>query len=486
MMFIKQKAKSTWTPALFPITLLVALLVLAGCNTQPVTQPPAGAATGFEFYVNPQAGAVTLLEPDSGETQLQPQSSPSDTRILTPDVDAALRNVGFQFVSPGKLVVRTRVENITADLDFAQPFFFTLNSASNNVINASAPLVTDQQLGGDGVLSPGEKSDRFRFEVTFKKNKPFTFRVDISAVVLGEINCTDPVVFPDPNLEAAVRDALNKPSGDVTCADMQSLSELKANRRAIENLEGLQNAVNLTTLDLAGNYISDLTPLQGLTNLTKLDLFYNTYVTDLTPLQGLTNLTYLDIGFFNYEIDDVTPLQGLTNLTYLDIRGNIISDITPLQGLTNLTTLRLFENRVSDLTPLQGFTDLTYLDLRNNHVSDTTPLQGLTNLTFLDLAGNSDFAGNTLSDITPLQGLVNLTTLYLDGNEISDITPLQGLIDLTELELASNDISDISALVNNSGLGSGDLVDLRSNPLSTQALADVGSLEARGVTVILQ
>ena len=314
MMFVKQKAKSTRTPVLLPITLLVTLLVLAGCNTQSVTQPPA--ATGFEFHVDPQAGVVTLLEPGVGEVRLQPQSSPSDSRILTPDVDAALRNVGFQFVSPTKLVVRAQVENITADLSFAQPFFFTLNSASSNVVSASAPLVTDQQLGGDGVLSPAEKSARFRFEVTFRENKPFTFRVDVSAVV-SSTTCADPVVFPDPDLEGAVRDALNKPSGDVTCADMASLTTLEARNRSVDDLEGLQNAVNLTSLNLAVNGISDLTPLQGLTTLTELNLFANDLVSDLTPLQGLTNLTTLVLALT--DVDDLTPLQGLTNLEILGL-----------------------------------------------------------------------------------------------------------------------------------------------------------------------
>ncbi len=452
MMFVKQ-AKSTRTPVLLPITLLVTLLVLAGCNTQSVTQPPA--ATGFEFHVDPQAGVVTLLEPGVGEVRLQPQSSPSDSRILTPDVDAALRNVGFQFVSPTKLVVRAQVENITADLSFAQPFFFTLNSASSNVVSASAPLVTDQQLGGDGVLSPAEKSARFRFEVTFRENKPFTFRVDVSAVV-SSTTCADPVVFPDSDLEEAVRDALNKPelSGNITCADMQSLRELNARNRSVDDLEGLQNAVNLTSLNLAVNGISDLTPLQGLTTLTELNLFANDLVSDLTPLQGLTNLTTLVLALT--DVDDLTPLQGLTNLEVLGLANNRISDLTPLQNLTNLTFLDLFENRVGDLTPLQGLVNLTSLDLRNNNVSDLTPLQGLTNLTFLELGGNS------INDLTPLQGLVNLTTLVLDNNNISDI----------------------SALVNNSGLGSGDTVNLKLNPLiSRQALADVQTLRARGVMV---
>ncbi|MCL0051920.1 Ig-like domain-containing protein, partial [Peptococcaceae bacterium] len=46
------------------------------------------------------------------------------------------------------------------------------------------------------------------------------------------------VTFNDLNLEKAVRDALNKPEGDITVADMLTLTELDASRREIGDLTG--------------------------------------------------------------------------------------------------------------------------------------------------------------------------------------------------------------------------------------------------------
>ncbi|MCL0049670.1 leucine-rich repeat domain-containing protein, partial [Peptococcaceae bacterium] len=141
------------------------------------------------------------------------------------------------------------------------------------------------------------------------------------------------VTFVDPNLEAAVRSALGKPTGDITKEDMAKLTNLVARERRITDLSGLEYAVNLTWLNLWGNQITDITPLAGLTNLTTLHL-PNNQITDITPLAGLTNLTTL--GFWGNQITDITPLAGLTNLTWLSLGHNQITDITPLVDNTGL------------------------------------------------------------------------------------------------------------------------------------------------------
>ena len=43
------------------------------------------------------------------------------------------------------------------------------------------------------------------------------------------------VTFPDPNLEAAIREALNKPEGPITDADLAMLTELDASGRGIRD-----------------------------------------------------------------------------------------------------------------------------------------------------------------------------------------------------------------------------------------------------------
>ena len=138
-------------------------------------------------------------------------------------------------------------------------------------------------------------------------------------------------------------------------------------------------------------------------------------------------------------------------------------------------------NSISNISPLSGLTDLTWLDISGtgNSISDISSLSGLTKLTTLKLGGNS------ISDISSLSGLTKLTDLRLGRNRISAIDSLASLTNLTELRLDHNRISDLSPLVNNTGLGSGDRVDVRGNPLSAASRTSyIPALTGRRVTVL--
>lgn len=193
--------------------------------------------------------------------------------------------------------------------------------------------------------------------------------------------CTSPVDIPDDNLKAKLWSQLGRTGtpGDVTCADMRSLTRLNAHAASgyaprserIESLEGLQYATNLHTLQLENNRISDLSPLSPLSRLRYLFIHSN-LISDLTPLRGLTSLEELQIA--HNLISDLTPLQGLTSLRQLFIEGNRIQDLRPLRGLTALQVLRAQSNRISDVSPLQGLTSLEILHLEANRIRDIAAL----------------------------------------------------------------------------------------------------------------
>ena len=295
------------------------------------------------------------------------------------------------------------------------------------------------------------------------------------------------VNIPDPNLRAAIENALGKASGaTITTADMAKLTRLDAPNANISNLTGLEHATNLTNLDLSGEYmeaerrsvnsnsVSDLSPLSGLTKLRNLWLPHNA-ISDLSPVTGLTNLTSLFL--WDNLISDLSPVTGLTNLRELYLGNNSISDISAVAGLTNLTRLGIGNNNISDISAVAGLTNLTFLSL-SNAISDISPVSGLTNLTELWLYSNA------ISDISPVSGLTNLTRLWLYSNAITDISAVAGLTNLTSLELWDNDISDISPLVANTGLGSGDIVNVQRNPLNRASIkTHIPALQSRGVIV---
>ena len=292
------------------------------------------------------------------------------------------------------------------------------------------------------------------------------------AIRLGHGAPGTAVLFPDANLEAAVREALAKPEGDITVEDLQGLTELVADDRGIADLTGLEHATNLERLIItgakglvgSGTTVEDLAPLSGLIKLRELDLLWN-QISNLAPLSGLTNLRTLHLG--ENQISDLAPLSGLIKLSQLYLEDNQISDLAPLWGLTNLEVLVLDGNEISDLTSLSGLMNLGFLFLSGNQISDLAPLSGLTTLHWLSLDDNE------ISDLTSVSGLAKMQFLWLSGNQISDLGPLEGLTNLRFLHLQENQINDIGPLVDNQGLGEGDYVDLRGNPLSEESLNGV-------------
>ena len=173
----------------------------------------------------------------------------------------------------------------------------------------------------------------------------------------------------------------------------------------------------------------------------------------------------------------ITP-SGMATLTRLEAPESDIRDLTGLEGATNLKELHLWRNSVSDLTPLAGLTKLTGLYIGGSSASDLSPLARLTNLDSLFLDGNGT------SDLSPLVGLTNLRRLALNNNRVKDLSPLAGLINLRWMRLVSNNISNLSPLVANTGLGSGDEIDVRSNPLDYASIkTHIPALQSRGVTV---
>ena len=124
-----------------------------------------------------------------------------------------------------------------------------------------------------------------------------------------------------------------------------------------------------------------------------------------------------------------------------------------------MTTLKAPKSKISDLTGLEYAINLKVLKLARNQITDISPLTGLTKLKELGLYKNR------VTNIRPLEHLTNLQQLNLHGNNITNIIPLVG-------NAANN------------GLGTGDTVNLRGNPLDSDAINNyVSVLEQYGVTV---
>ncbi len=186
------------------------------------------------------------------------------------------------------------------------------------------------------------------------QNNPI-FDPDSPTIDISDPNADSPTVdIPDPNLRTAIHNALGLDRPTITQADMLRLEALPAERQGITDLTGIEYALNLNSLGLQGNNITNLAPLAPLTTLEYLFLAGNHSITDISPLSSLTRLKRLALDF--NRIFDIRPLAGLTALTHLGLAHNSISDVNPLAGLHNLEVLHIQNNSIADHSPLDGLT----------------------------------------------------------------------------------------------------------------------------------
>ena len=221
------------------------------------------------------------------------------------------------------------------------------------------------------------------------------------------------VSIPDPGLNAAIREALQKPAGQLTEQDLLSLTNLNASRRDVRSIDGLQAARNLVSLDLQINQLTNFSLPTGLTKLMILDVSVNPLASVFLP-------------------------GDLTNLTSLAITGTGLTNVTLPSGLPRLNNLDLSGNRLTSFNALSNFTGLIFLDLSFNSFTSFAPPGGLTNLTaFL-------MKGNPLTNITLPGNLTALTDLHLDQNQLTRFTLPEGLTNLLVLNLFFNQLTNLN------------------------------------------
>ena len=189
----------------------------------------------------------------------------------------------------------------------------------------------------------------------------------------------------DNGLDAAIREALQKPGGPLTEQDLLSLTNLSAGLRNISNVEGLEVAVNLSILDLDNNSITNFPIAGALTNLTILDLF-NNQLSKFALSNALPKLAIIDLGF--NSLTQCSLPTGLTNLGTLFLEGNALTNFNLPAGLTALTQLDLSDNELTSLTLPASLTNLTALFLGRNQLTALILPPDMTQLTMLQLDGN--------------------------------------------------------------------------------------------------
>lgn len=246
-------------------------------------------------------------------------------------------------------------------------------------------------------------------------------RQPVIALAADGTVCDDAALSLNTALAEAIKASLSI-TDEPRCAELAGLTGLIANNSGITNLDGLQYAHSLSTLNLYNNDVTDLEPLRGLQKLGLLDLGSNPHLTDLEPLRDLPALFYLGLNR-STGVTDLSPITGLDTLRQLhlaELPG--ITTVAPLSGLTGLTALNLSKSGLTDFDSLRSLPGLQRLWLSQLSLTtaDIAFLEDLPELTDLNLYLNS------IDSLAPLAGLTQLTSLDIGTNPVSDLTPVAG------------------------------------------------------------
>ena len=94
-------------------------------------------------------------------------------------------------------------------------------------------------------------------------------------------------------IEAAIRKAAKKPTGELTKAVLEKVTKLSIYRNQLTSVKGLEKLTQLNILDLSYNKLTNVKGLEKLTNLKTLSLPYNQLTEVPKELEKLTQLETL-------------------------------------------------------------------------------------------------------------------------------------------------------------------------------------------------
>jgi Leucine-rich repeat (LRR) protein len=350
----------------------------------------SGGAIPFQFEVSWRS----LTEPE-----IEPRETTSDNGTNPPETEAAFESEPIKplfsdyvssLTSAGLSLwgqIRPRVRWMALAAMGLAIVAFALSTRGGPIAKSSSVEWTARTLP-DGSL-----------QLRFDRNQP-SFQQSLDTLRS----------LPNKRLEMIFSPKLKSLNGFESLRELKNLTSLNLSGANVSDLSALRGLKSLTSLNLSGTKVADVSALRDLKTLTSLNLFA-TEVADLSPLRELTHLTSLDL--FDTEVTDISPLRKLTSLSFLNLSGTKVANVSALRELKALTSLGLYGAKVTDVSPLRELKSLTSLDLFATAVTDISPLRELKNLTTLNLSHTN------VADLSPLRDLKNLASVNLSGAKIT-------------------------------------------------------------------
>ncbi|GKT23579.1 hypothetical protein ADUPG1_012471, partial [Aduncisulcus paluster] len=240
------------------------------------------------------------------------------------------------------------------------------------------------------------------------------------------------VYIPDSNLRSAVCLSVVNPTAhdsscdDLTLSDMTTVTSVHAS--IVDSLEGLQHAVNLTSLSISGTSSSSVSI-------------------------GNTDLGYLPLSLVELSLEAVylaadSDFSIFPNLTTLSLNDNPSYDLTnsalfPSSSSSSSSTFTSLDVSYTALSSFSSIpTSITTLTANNcSSLTSFSTISNLTNLVSLDVS----YASNVLDFSSLLSSPpTSISILYADGCNVSPDTDFTSFTNLTTLSLNDNPSYDLT------------------------------------------
>ena len=161
-----------------------------------------------------------------------------------------------------------------------------------------------------------------------------TITINQECSVTANFEERETINLADPNLEAAIREAIDVHERPIYPSDLAGLTSLSATGRNISDVTGLEHCVDLTQLDLSHNGIGNIAPLADLINLVYLQL-------DLNQIGNVSSLVENE-GFGGGDAIYVrgNPLSFASISAQIpELRGRGVTVVYDEQGITGNVTV---------------------------------------------------------------------------------------------------------------------------------------------------
>jgi predicted Ser/Thr protein kinase len=289
------------------------------------------------------------------------------------------------------------------------------------------------------------------------------------------------VTFADGVIEELAREKLGKEPGEpVALSELQAITDLSVVGVPSENRslpidfyqdQAYQNGEPITRGDI--RTLSDLSLMKGLDHL----LLAYQRIDDISPLKELHLLSLEIVG--NY-VSDLTPLADMKTLRHLNINNNPVADISSLESLQGLEELHMQHCNVTDISVLAKIPGLTYVDAASTPCSDYSPLLALPLLNFVEVSESS------AQDVILVSGNPAIKELIAIHCGITGLDGFKSMPNLERLELSENSIANLSGIERYQNLKRLALRNAKIGDLTPLAkLPSLEELDLRGVSADL-